>query len=110
MWKTAILQFEEYDRRIFWSLSALLGLAVLAYLYFLSISVYAVIERKSAESEAESLSAKVSLLESEYVNLDKRITLELAHEQGFVDITVPRYISRDASHDTFTLRDATVER
>ena len=110
MWKTAILQFEEYDRKIFWSLSALLGLAVLAYLYFLSMSVYAVIERKSAESESESLSSKVSLLESEYVKLDKRITLELAHEQGFVDITVPRYISREGSHDTFTLRDAPVER
>ena len=110
MWKTAILQFEEYDRKIFWGLSTLLLLAVFAYLYFLSISVYAVILRKSAESEAERLSAKVSLLESEYVKLDKRISLDLAHEQGFIDIAVPRYISRDASHDTFTLRDATSER
>ena len=83
---------------------------LVAYVYFLSISVYAVVTRRSAEKETTVLSAKISLLESQYVALDKRINLDLAHAQGFVDVTIPRYISHEGTHDTLTLREGALKR
>ena len=65
------------------------------------------ISRKTAENETDHLSAKISLLESKYAELDKKINLDYAHSVGFIDITVPRYVSRIDTHDTFTLRDTT---
>ena len=104
MIKTMIAQFEEYDRKIFWILLSLVGVAVIVYTYFLSVSVYTVIERRSAETATTRLSAKISILESEYSTLDKKINLDLAHAQGFVDIGVPRYLSSRNAPETLTLR------
>lgn len=104
MFKGLVTQFEEYDRRIFWAVLLLIVAALLAYVYFLSLSVYGVIARKQAETKVADLSTKVSVLESRYAALDKHINLELAHTRGFVDIAVPRYISREATGDTLTLR------
>lgn len=104
MYQAIVTQFEEYDRRIFWAVVGLIVAALFAYVYFLSLSVYGVIARKQAETKISVLSARVSLLESEYSTLDKHINLELAHELGYIDIAAPRYISREATHDAFTLR------
>lgn len=104
----ALLQhIEGNDRRIFWILLALLGVVLFAYIYFLGASVYSVIARKEFERESAQLVAKISILESEYVQLDKAVSLELAHANGFVDIAVPRYISREDTGSTFTLRTET---
>ena len=105
MVESLLTQFEAYDRKIFWTMLVLTGLVMVAYLYFLSVSVYAVIGRRTAERDLDKLSAKISVLESQYVSLDKRISLDMAHAQGFMDIAVPRYISRGAARDTFTLRN-----
>ena len=104
MVNSLLLHFEEYDRRIFCVLVTLSSIAVIAYLYFLSISVYSVIGRRSADKEISNITINISLLESQYVAVDNKISLELAHTKGFYDISVPRFISRDGSHDTLTLR------
>lgn len=105
---TVLLQhIEGNDRRIFWILIGTLAVVLFAYVYFLGSSVYSVISRKEAESESEQLVAKISLLESEYVKLDKAVSLELAHANGFIDIAVPHYISRENTGATFTLRTET---
>lgn len=98
-------QFEAYDRRLFWVALSLIVSSLLMYVYFLSLSIYGVIARKQAESQIASLSAKVSSLESRYAVLDKSINLELAHERGFVDVGVPKYISLEGTRDTLTMRD-----
>ena len=106
MVKTLIAQFEENDRSIFWMLAALLGIAVALYLYFLSVSVGAVIARKSAEQGVGVITAKISALETTYVALDRRIDPALAREQGFIDIAVPKYITQETGRNTtLTLRD-----
>jgi len=86
-------QFREYDRRIFWTLAVVGACALLFYVYFVSVAVVSVISRKDAESELGRLTAQVATLESTYVVLDRGIDLELAHTNGFVDVSVPRYIS-----------------
>jgi hypothetical protein len=100
MIKALVYQFEEYDRRIFWILSAFFFAALLCYLYFLSVSVYAVVSRKSAEQEMMSVSSRITELETSYAELDKHIDLALAHERGFVDVGVPEYVSLRAHTET----------
>lgn len=106
MVKTLITQFEQNDRGIFWMLAALLGISVAVYLYFLSVSVGAVIARKSAEQGVGVITSKISMLETKYVALDRRIDPALAREQGFIEIAVPKYITQETSKNTtLTLRD-----
>lgn len=106
MVKTLILQFEENDRRIFWAFAALLGMLAGAYIYFLSISVYAVVDRKSAERNISDITAQISSLETQYVSYDRRIDPSLAYARGFIDVSVPKYITRDTGKNTtLTLRD-----
>ncbi len=104
MIKTVLSQFEEHDRRIFWGFIMLLVTSLAVYVYFLSMSVFAVIERKGAESYSNKINSHMSMLESEYVTLDKHIDLALAHERGFADISVPKYLSTVSPEKTFSLR------
>lgn len=103
MFNNIILQFEEHDRRIFWILGGLLALVLASYVYFLGVSVYAVIARKQAQLYTGKINSQISQLESQYVALDRNINLALAHERGFSDISVPRYVSPEAPQKTFTL-------
>lgn len=106
MVKTLITKFEENDRGIFWVLILFFGVAVMLYLYFLSVSVSAVISRKSAEQGIGAITSKISQLETTYVALDRLIDPALARERGFIDITVPKYITQDTNKNTtLTLRD-----
>ena len=100
-----ILHFETHDRRIFWILALCIGAAISLYIYFLSVSVYAVIARKHAETLGARTSAHISELESHYVALDKTIDLALAHERGFSDISAPIYIAHEAPRATLSLRE-----
>ncbi len=105
MFTAIISQFEEHDRRIFWVLAAVFAVVLAAYVYFLGISVYAVIARKQAEQETSLMNAKISQLESQYVALDKVIDLALAKQQGFSEVATPQYISQAAPQKTLTLRE-----
>ncbi len=104
MVNTLVTHFEDNDRRIFWVLVALLFAVITAYVYFLGVSVYAVVDRKQAEQRTGVMNAQISQLESQYVSLDKNIDLALARERGFLEIAVPRYISQAAPKSAFTLR------
>ena len=104
MIKTVLAQFEEHDRRIFWGFVALLVMSLAVYVYFLSMSVYAVVERKGAESHSNKINSHLSQLETEYVALDKQIDLALAHERGFADISVPKYLSTKSPEKTLSIR------
>ena len=104
MWKTLVTQLEVNDRRIFWTIIVLIVCALFSYVYFLSLSVYGVIARKQAETQLTDLASKISTLESEYASLERNINLEFAYTRGFIDIAVPRYISRIPQGDTLTLR------
>ncbi|MEK7118463.1 MAG: hypothetical protein AAB869_02525 [Patescibacteria group bacterium] len=100
-----LFQFEEYDRKIFWTLIFLGMSALLLYVYFLGISVVAVVAQKVAERELGRMTAQVAVLESQYVRLDGDIDLEFAHESGFVDVVVPQYITTITAGNMLTLGD-----
>ncbi len=108
MVNTMILQFEEYDRKIFWALLMLAASAVILYVYFISIGIIAVVARKETERELGRMTTQVATLEGEYASLDKAIDLELAHREGFVDVSVPRYISTTGEKNSLTLRGSSL--
>lgn len=110
MFTAIISQFEEHDRRIFWAFATILAVVLASYVYFLGISVYAVIARKHAEQETGLMNAKISQLESQYVTLDKVIDLALAREHGFSEVATPQYIAQTAPQKTLTLRETSFER
>src|SRR3989304_5093542 len=105
MVNSMIAQFEEHDRRIFWMFVAALGVMLLLYVYFVSTAVVAVIARKEFERELGRTATQVASLESEYALLDKRIDLTLAHAQGFVDVSAPRYVTVESRENALTIRE-----
>ena len=109
MVSTMFAQFEEYDRKIFWTLVAIGAGALLLYVYFLSMSVVSVVARKDAEREVGRITARVATLESQYALLDRDIDLTLAHARGFVDVAVPKYISNTVEETVLTLREEVSE-
>lgn len=107
MVQVLLTHFEDYDRRIFWSLSASILVLLGFYITFLGVSVFAVVERKHAEAQADTLNAGVAQLESQYAVLDRHINLAMAHNRGFVDIAVPTYLYRDKPEIALSLRSET---
>lgn len=103
--KSLVEHFEEHDRRIFWILVCIFAIGLVSYIYFLSMSVHAVVARKHAEATSERLLTRIALLESQYVTIDGRINLGEAHERGFVDIAPVKYLSTKEVSKTLTLRE-----
>lgn len=104
MVKSVLYQFEEHDRRIFWVSALFFIFSLSLYIYFLGISVFAVIARKGAEQHSASITANVMTLESRYVAMSKKIDLAMAHEHGFIEVSAPIYVNGSAKGETFTLR------
>ncbi len=104
MVKSMLLHFEEHDRRILWIFVLFFICSLSLYIYFLGVSVVAVIARKGAEQRSAAITANIMSLESRYVTMSKHIDLTLAKERGFVEITAPIYISGAGVGDTLTLR------
>lgn len=82
-----------YDRRVVWVALGLVVISASLYVYFLTASIVAVVERNQAERKIESLAGVVSGLESRYVDVGKRIDLSLAAEKGFHEVASPRYVT-----------------
>ena len=97
-------KFNEYDRHLFWGLVVLLLLTLAAYLYFLSRTVFAVVERNHAEKAIVATTANLSTLETKFVALDQNIDLALAHQKGFIDINQPTYITIAVPKQSLSLR------
>lgn len=70
-----------------------LSIAIGAYLALVAMSVFAVVERKHAESRHAELLAHISELEVRHVALVRSIDLDRAHALGFRDVAAPRHVS-----------------
>lgn len=102
---TIRIQFEEYDRTIFWSVVVVGAVGLIAYAYFLSVSIFSVIARKEAEIELGRITTEVARAESRFVELDRGIDLKKAEALGFVEIATPTYMSKnEETKSTLSLR------
>lgn len=86
----------SYNHRIqaFWTLIAISGLALFAYIYTINITARNVAEREGLEREIARISADLDSLEFAYVKLKNSVTLEVALQRGFKETKNPLYVSR----------------
>ena len=91
--KKNVTLMEKNGKGIFWSLTCLLLLANFLYVYFVNTAALNGVRFGKAQHEIAILGANASELESHYFSLQKLVTLSLAYERGFQDVTAVRFIS-----------------
>ncbi len=82
---TLILHNYNLEARIVRILLTALILGVVSYIVMIGSVTLSVISRKSMESDTRSLLSEIHRLELSYLASSEAITLEYAHNSGFVD-------------------------
>ena len=84
---TQTLELNNIERKLFWSLSALLLLVLSFYLYSVASLTLAVIDRDHINSTAHELAAKEAEVEQQYLAKTNSITLAYAQSIGFREVS-----------------------
>jgi hypothetical protein len=72
----------------------LIVLAVVAYLYFLQVSVVHVVMRKEAMTEAQDTRNAIALLETEYITAQHTIAARMAQVDGYKEESEKVFVAR----------------
>jgi hypothetical protein len=80
-----------------------LMIAVVAYLYFLNLSVVHVVMRKEASHEANQLRAEISMLETSYIEAQHKIADRIGNLDGYSIDTEKIFVTRGETN--LVLRD-----
>ncbi len=91
----------ETQRTCFFVACFSLFLALFAYIYFLSASVYHVVIRKELDREIASAHSEVSRLEAAYIDAQHQVSSSIASMEGFIVSEEKIFIDR--SDDTLVL-------
>lgn len=75
-------------------LGVLVG-AVVAYLYFLNVSVVHVVMRQDASADIKALETEIAILESAYIDAQHTIASRIATLDGYAQETEKIFVSRD---------------
>lgn len=105
MIKVLAHRLDLYDRTIVMMLFGLVVSMLIGYSYFLTLSVFAVVERNHAEREIDAIKGKLAQNEEKYVAVTRNITMDMAKDKGFIEVTSPRYISSVPKPATLTMRN-----
>lgn len=82
----SIIDDGNLRKRILNIMLCTLGFLAFFYVFFLGSMILNIIERKSLESYALTLSSEVGNLELEYLSASEKIDLNLAYSLGFKEI------------------------
>lgn len=82
----------------FWSLVMLFVLGLFSYGYLVRGVIVNIVARQNIGSELSFLNSKVSDLESEYIKAKNDITLEKAHDLGFVVVSSQKFVTRNTNN------------
>lgn len=77
---------------------SILVAAVIAYLYFLNVSVVQVVMRKESMQEANSLRADIATLETSYIEAEHKISNKIADAEGYQTDNEKIFVTRGASN------------
>lgn len=80
-------------------ISGAIAIAIVAYLYFLNMSVLHVVMRKEATQESAQLRAEIAMLETEFIQAKHTIAKRVSQLQGF-DTEVDKIFVARSSRDT----------
>lgn len=78
-------------------LLGMIGFAVIAYLYFLNVSVVHVVMRKEAMRDVQDLKNQIALLETEYITAQHTIAAKVATVNGFRKDSEKVFVSRSTT-------------
>ena len=85
---TKVLDFNNIDRKLFWTLAGFLTLALSFYLYSAFSLTMSGVERDRTASAIRELSAQTGSLEAEYLGLQNSVTLAYAEGLGLKEVAV----------------------
>ncbi len=85
------------ESRLFYGALFCLASVFLAYIYFVSQSVVHVVMRKEVDTQIASLSTHVAELESEYIEMQHKVSNDIASLQGFVVADKKIFIDKTAA-------------
>lgn len=92
--KNKILNIEYSERKAFWCLVSLVIAFFGFYVYFVNSAIINVVERQKTEREIASVNSRVSNLESSYLALNDKISIDYAFSMGFVKVEKEKYVHR----------------
>ncbi len=81
--KSSTIQHQR-QRRLY-LLATVAALLFIVHLYFVAGMVLTMSSREQILKQISQTESSIIALESEFISLSKNITLDLAHERGFVD-------------------------
>lgn len=94
--KNKILSIGYSERKAFWYLVLIAVFFSGFYIYFVNGAIMNVVERQKIEKEIASINSRVSDLESSYLALNDKITVDYAMSIGFVKVAKEKYVYRKA--------------
>ncbi len=100
------VSLQRYHTLITTSLFAGIVFSVLAYMYFLSLSVVHVVMRKDVMQEMSSIRSVIAVLEADYIAAHHVVSARVAQLDGYTSVTEKVFLS---SNPTPTLVVRTVE-
>ncbi len=81
-------QIERIDgqKKIFWMLLSLSILFIILYGFFIEKTIMNSVAKQNYEKQLSALTDKVNDLDSNYIELEKNVTLEVALSKGFINV------------------------
>lgn len=92
--RNKILNIEHKERKAFWCLVSLAVAFSGFYIYFVNGAIINVVERQKIEREIVSINSRIGDMESSYISLNNKISLEYAFSAGFVKVAKEKYVYR----------------
>ena len=83
---------------------ALIFAAALSYIYFVNITVRTLTVLEKTKGQMQSLSIKVSEMESEKLSIENGMNAAKALSLGFVEVNNPTFIMRNAGNVSLSLK------
>jgi hypothetical protein len=96
MYKTQALSFDTRVRT-FWTLAFLAVASLAIYVYGINATVRNTVARQNLEAEAANISTHLGEMEFAYIGLKNKVSLDVAYERGYQNVTSPTFISRVGS-------------
>lgn len=84
----------RYRERLFAILLAAILITLASYVFLIHKAVVNIVARETTVEKISAKSSKVAELEGKYFTIKNSITLEVAHQKGFKDVSISNYISK----------------
>jgi hypothetical protein len=85
-------------------LIAFIFAALLSYIYFANITVRTLTVLEKTKQQMQSLSIKVSEMESDRLSIENNINKEKALQMGFVEVNKPIFIMKGSKNTALSLK------